>query len=155
MYFTTYPEHNLDAVHAMLMHDATVTGLSDAGAHVSVIFDAVAPTYQLTHWVRDRTRGPRLPLEHMVHRQTLKNARLFGFRDRGSLESGKRADVNVIDFAGLALGELKVHRDLPAGGIRLLQPASGYVGTWVNGVRTRERDADTMARPGRLLRSTG
>ncbi len=153
MYFTNYPDHNLDAVHAMHMHEATVTGLSDAGAHVSVIFDAVAPTYQLTYWARDRARGPRLPLAHVVHRQTLKNATLFGFRDRGSLTAGKRADVNVIDFDGLALGELQVHRDLPAGGVRLLQPASGYMGTWLAGVRTRERDADTGARPGRLLRS--
>lgn len=153
MYFTNYPDHNMDAVYAMHMHDATVTGLSDAGAHVSVIFDAVAPTYSLTHWVRDRSRGPRLPLERVVARQTLKNAELFGFRDRGSLEMGRRADVNVIDFDGLQLGELKVHRDLPAGGIRLLQGASGYVGTWVNGVRTRDHDVDTGARPGRLLRS--
>lgn len=153
MYFTNYPDHNLDAVHDMHMHDATVTGLSDAGAHVSVIFDAVAPTYQLTHWVRDRRRGPRLPLERVVHRQTLKNARLFGFGDRGVLAPGKRADVNVIDFERLALGDLEVHRDLPAGGIRLLQPASGYVGTWVAGVRTRDHDADTGARPGRLRRS--
>ena len=154
MYFTNYSDHNLDAVHDMQLHDVTVSGLSDAGAHVSVIFDAVAPTYQLTHWVRDRSRGPRLPLAHMVHRQTLKNANLFGFHDRGSLEVGKRADVNVIDFDRLALGELQVHRDLPAGGIRLLQPASGYVGTWVHGVRTRDHDGDTGARPGRLLRSS-
>jgi N-acyl-D-aspartate/D-glutamate deacylase len=154
MYFTNYPDHNMDAVHDMHLHPATVTGLSDAGAHVSVIFDAVAPTYNLTHWVRDRSRGPRLPLELVVHRQTLKNAELFGFHDRGSLEIGKRADVNVIDFDGLQLGDLKVHRDLPAGGIRLLQPATGYVGTWVNGVRTRDHDADTGARPGRLLRSS-
>ncbi|HSG88708.1 MAG TPA: amidohydrolase family protein [Pseudomonadales bacterium] len=154
MYFTNYSDHNLDAVHDMQLHDVTVSGLSDAGAHVSVIFDAVAPTYQLTHWVRDRSRGPRLPLAHMVHRQTLKNADLFGFRDRGSLEVGKRADVNVIDFERLELGALEVHRDLPAGGIRLLQPASGYVGTWVAGVRTRDHDRDTGARPGRLLRSS-
>ncbi len=153
MYFTNYPDHNLDAVYDMHMHDATVTGLSDAGAHVSVIFDAVAPTYQLTHWVRDRSRGPRLPLERVVQRQTAKNARLFGFADRGTLEAGKRADVNVIDFDALKLGELQIHRDLPAGGIRLLQGASGYVGTWVNGTRTRDHDTDTGARPGRLLRS--
>jgi N-acyl-D-amino-acid deacylase len=152
MYFTNYPDHNMDAVYDMHMHPATVTGLSDAGAHVSVIFDAVAPTYQLTHWVRDRTRGPRLPLAHVVHRQTLKNAELFGFHDRGSLEAGKRADVNVIDFDALTLGELQVHRDLPAGGTRLLQPASGYVGSWVNGTRTRQQDVDTGARPGRLNR---
>ena len=153
MYFTNYSDFNLDAVHAMQMDDVTVTGLSDAGAHVSVIFDAVAPTYQLTYWVRDRTRGARLPLERVVHRQTLRNARLLGLDDRGALDVGKRADINVIDFERLALGELEVHRDLPAGGTRLLQPATGYVGTWVHGVRTRDHDHDTGARPGRLLRS--
>ncbi len=153
MYFTNYSDYNLDAVHAMQMDDVTVTGLSDAGAHVSVIFDAVAPTYQLTYWVRDRSRGARLPLERVVHRQTLRNARLLGLDDRGALEVGRRADVNVIDFDRLALGELEVHRDLPAGGTRLLQPATGYVGTWVRGARTREYDRDTGARPGRLVRS--
>ena len=153
MYFTNYSDYNLDAVHAMQMHDATVTGLSDAGAHVSVIFDAVAPTYQLSYWARDRSRGPLLPLERVVHRQSLRNAELFGLADRGSLEVGKRADVNIIDFEHLALGELEVHRDLPAGGTRLLQPATGYVATFVNGVRTRDHDRDTGARPGRLIRS--
>ena len=153
MYFTNYSDYNLDAVHAMQMNDVTVTGLSDAGAHVSVIFDAVAPTYQLTHWVRDRSRGARLPLARVVHRQTLRNAELLGLKDRGSLEVGKRADINVIDFERLELGDLEVHRDLPAGGTRLLQPATGYVGTWVHGVRTRENDCDTGARPGRLVRS--
>ena len=153
MYFTNYADSDLDAVYEMHMDDATVSGLSDAGAHVSVIFDAVAPTYNLTHWVKGRTRGPRLPLERVVARQTKRNADLFGFADRGALEVGLRADVNVIDLDGLALGELELRDDLPAGGARLLQPASGYVGTWVNGVRTRDRDRDTGARPGRLLRS--
>lgn len=153
MYFTNYTDYSLDAVYAMQMHDATVTGLSDAGAHVSVIFDAVAPTYQLTYWTRDRKRGPLLPLERVIHRQTLRNAQLFGLQDRGVLEAGKRADVNVIDYTALKLGELEVHKDLPAGGTRLLQPASGYVATLVNGVRTRANDRDTGARPGRLIRS--
>jgi N-acyl-D-aspartate/D-glutamate deacylase len=152
-FFTNYSEYNHDALHEMQMNDLTVSGLSDAGAHVSVIFDAVAPTFLLTHWVRDRQRGPRLPLERVVHRQTQRNAQLFGLHDRGSLEVGKRADVNVIDMARLSLGPLALHRDLPAGGARLLQPARGYVATYVNGVRTRDFDRDTGARPGRLVRS--
>ncbi len=152
-FFANYSDFNHDAIYDMHRHASTVTGLGDAGAHVSVIFDAVAPTFQLTHWVRDRTRGARLPLEHVVHRQTLKNATLFGLSDRGSLEVGKRADLNVIDFRRLSLGKLAVHRDLPAGGIRLLQPASGYLASFVNGVRTRDHDRDTGARPGRLVRS--
>ena len=151
-FFANYTDHNHDAIFQMQQHPATVTGLGDAGAHVSVIFDAVAPTYQLTHWVRDRQRGPRLPLTQVVHKQTLKNAQLFGLHDRGLLAPGKRADLNIIDFQRLTLGKLAVHRDLPAGGARLLQPANGYVGCFVNGVRTRDHDHDTGERPGRLLR---
>jgi N-acyl-D-aspartate/D-glutamate deacylase len=105
------------------------------------------------HWVRDRSRGPRLPIEHIVHKQTNNNASLYGMHDRGSLELGKRADLNLIDFDNLSLGALGVHRDLPAGGSRILQSASGYIATFVNGVRTRENDGDTGARPGRLVRT--
>jgi N-acyl-D-aspartate/D-glutamate deacylase len=138
----------------MLSDPHTVTGLSDAGAHVNLIFDAVAPTYSLVHWVRDRARGERLPLEFVVQKQTQKNAQLYGLGDRGTLEIGKRADFNLIDFENLSLGRIEVHHDLPAGGSRILQSASGYLGTWVNGVRTRANDADTSARPGRLARPT-
>ena len=151
-FFSNYSEWNHDAIHAMQSSELTVTGLSDAGAHVSVIFDAVAPTWQLTHWVRGRTRGPRLPLEQVVHRQTLRNAQLFGLDDRGAIEAGRRADLNLIDLDALRLGPLEVHRDLPAGGARLLQSAHGYLATFVNGVQTRDRDEDTGARPGRLVR---
>ena len=137
----------------MLLHPHTTIGLSDAGAHVNLIFDAVAPTYQLTHWVRDRTRGAKLPIELIVHKQTLSNAELFGVNDRGSISEGKRADLNIIDLENLALGELAVHADLPAGGTRILQSAHGYVNTFVAGVKTRERDQDTGARPGRVIRA--
>ena len=147
---SNYLSGNHDAIHTMLSNPHTVTGLSDAGAHVNLIFDAVAPTYALTHWVRDRSRGERLGLEFMVHKQTSKNAELYGLTDRGTLALGQRADLNLIDFDNLSLGEIQVHRDLPAGGSRILQSASGYLGTWVNGVRTRENDRDTGARPGRL-----
>ncbi len=149
---SNFCSNNHDAIHEMLAHPETVTGLSDAGAHVNLIFDGVAPTYQLTHWARDRDRGERLPLEFVVAKQTQKNAQLYGLNDRGSLEMGKRADINVVDFDNLTLGPLQVLNDLPAGGSRILQPASGYVATFVNGVRTRQNDEDTGARPGRLLR---
>ena len=79
------------------MNQQTVTGLSDAGAHVNMIFDGVAATYQMIHWARDRKRGPLIPLEHLIHKQSYKNANLYGLTDRGSLEIGKRADINVID----------------------------------------------------------
>ena len=136
----------------MIPHPNTTIGLSDAGAHVNLIFDAVGPTYQLTHWVRDRTRGPRFPIELMVHKQTWRNAQLFGLTDRGSLEVGRRADINLFDLDRLGLGRLEVHHDLPAGGSRILQTASGYLNTFVAGVKTREHDQDTGARPGRVIR---
>ncbi len=153
LFFTNYSEHNLDAVREMQMSDTTVTGLSDAGAHVSLIFDAVNPTYQLTYWGRDRNRGEIMPLPHLIHRATAKNAQLFGFDDRGSLEVGKKADINVIDFDNLNLTELSLENHLPAGGGRLLQGAKGYDATIINGIVTRRYDQDTGARPGRLVRS--
>jgi len=139
----SYVEGNHNAIAEMLAHPSTITGLSDAGAHVNLIFDGV-----------DRNRGEKLPLELIVHKQTLNNAELYGFTDRGQIAVGKRADLNLIDHTNLQLGSMKVLSDLPAGGNRILQEASGYIGTWVNGVRTRINDSDTGARPGRLVRSS-
>ena len=137
----------------MITHPNTTIGLSDAGAHVNLIFDAVGPTYQLVHWVRDRSRGIKMPIELMVRKQTHTNAELYGLTDRGSLEVGKRADLNLFDLDRLNLGKLEVHKDLPAGGSRILQSATGYLNTFVAGVKTRENDADTGARPGRVIRA--
>ncbi|MBL6689492.1 MAG: amidohydrolase family protein [Pseudomonadales bacterium] len=153
LFFTNYTDFSLDAVRAMQMDDVTVTGLSDAGAHVSLIFDAVNPTYQLTYWTRDRQRGEKLPLSHVIHRATQRNARLFGFHDRGLLAPGMKADLNVIDYNNLSLGELEIVRDLPAGGTRIMQGARGYLATLIDGVLTRSHDEDTGNRPGRLIRS--
>ena len=149
-----FADGTFSVIEEMLQHPHTTIGLSDAGAHVNLIFDAVAPTYQLTHWVRDRSRGPRLPIELIVHKQTQRNAELFGLHDRGSLEVGKRADLNLFDLQRLQLGRLEVHDDLPAGGSRILQPAQGYLNTFVAGVKTRQNDQDTGARPGRVIRGT-
>ncbi|MGR8950127.1 MAG: N-acyl-D-amino-acid deacylase family protein [Gammaproteobacteria bacterium] len=147
-----YVDGNFDVIEEMLQHPNTTIGLSDAGAHVNLIFDAVNPTYQISHWVRDRSRGRRMPIELIVHKQTLRNAELFGLHDRGSIEVGKRADLNLFDLNKLELGQLEVHNDLPAGGSRILQAVKGYRNTFVNGVKTRENDQDTGARPGRLIR---
>ena len=153
VFFTNFAGHNLDPVREMQMDESTVVGLSDGGAHVGLIFDAVNPTYQLTYWARDRKRGETLPLAHVIHKQTRRNAELFGFMDRGLIAPGMRADVNVIDFDNLKMGEMALHRDLPAGGARLLQPAEGYLATMINGQITRRNGEDTGARPGRLLRA--
>ena len=143
-----------EVIREMLVHPATVTGLSDAGAHVTLICDASMPTTQLTYWARDRHRGERIPLEFLVHKQTARNARLYGLDDRGTLAVGLRADINVIDLDNLSVSPPKAFHDLPAGGTRLIQPVVGYLATMVNGVVTRRHDADTGARPGRLVRST-
>jgi N-acyl-D-aspartate/D-glutamate deacylase len=127
-------------------------GLSDAGAHCGAICDGGMPTFMLTHWVRDRSRGPRLPLEHVVHRQTRQTAELYGLTDRGLVAPGKRADLNVIDFDRLGFDVPKMAFDLPAGGRRLVQRGRGYVAGFVAGVQTVDRDEPTGEMPGRLLR---
>lgn len=143
----------MEVLREMLLDQHTVTGLSDAGAHVTLICDGTMPTTQLTHWTRDRYRGEQIPLEFMVAKQTLRNAKLYGLADRGSLTVGMRADINVIDHANLRVSPPVAHHDLPAGGTRLIQPVQGYLATMCNGVITRRHDADTGARPGRLVRS--
>jgi N-acyl-D-aspartate/D-glutamate deacylase len=119
---------------------------------VGIICDASRPTFMLTHWTRDRTRGDRLPLEWVVKKQTHDTARMYGLGDRGTLEAGMLADLNVIDYDGLELGDPYVEADLPAGGRRLLQRAAGYAYTIKSGTVTFADGEDTGARPGRLLR---
>ncbi len=150
--FFNYSYGNHDAVREMLLHPAAVSGLSDGGAHCFLICDASIPTFLLTHWARDRTRGPKLPLEYVVKKQTSDTAELFGLSDRGVIAEGKRADLNVIDFDRLTLHMPRMAHDLPAGGARLLQDADGYVATVVRGEVTRRHGVDTGARPGCLLR---
>jgi N-acyl-D-aspartate/D-glutamate deacylase len=144
----------LDVCREMLLDDNTVTGLGDAGAHVSLISDCSASTFHLTHWARDRSRGERLPIELLVHKLSGGNADLYGFADRGTIVEGKRADLNVIDLQNLRICPPELHHDLPTGASRILQPAHGYLATLVNGDLTRRDDSDTGARPGRLLRGS-
>lgn len=151
--FTNYAQGSEDHLAEMISHPDTIIGLSDAGAHVRFICDASAPTYLLTHWVRDRSRGARLPIETVVQKQTSGTAAAVGLTDRGTIEAGKKADLNVIDLDHLALAPPRSVADLPAGGRRILQDASGYVATIVSGVVTRRNDRDTGARPGRLVRA--
>ena len=127
-------------------------GLSDGGAHCNLICDASFPTFLLTHWARDRHRGDKLPLEFMVRKQSRDTAQLFGLTDRGTIELGKKADINVIDMNALKLLPARMAYDLPAGGQRLVQGASGYTATIVSGTVTRRNGVDTGARPGRLVR---
>ncbi|MEP6967476.1 MAG: amidohydrolase family protein [Pseudomonadota bacterium] len=150
--FLNYAEGSLDAVHAMIAHPHSVPGLSDGGAHVGMICDGSFPTSMITHWTRDRTRGPKLALEAVVRMQTRDTARTVGLHDRGLIAPGYRADLNVIDHEGLTLHAPQVAHDLPAGGRRLIQKASGYVATIVAGQVTYRDGEPTGALPGRLLR---
>ena len=150
--FYNYFYGNHDAIREMLMHPAGVVGLSDGGAHCGMICDASYSTFLLTHWARDRHRGEKLPLEYLVRKQSHDTAQLFGLTDRGVIAVGKKADINVIDLDALTLHAPRMAYDLPAGGHRLVQGASGYTATVVNGVITRRDGVDTGARPGRLVR---
>ncbi|PHY13693.1 amidohydrolase [Caulobacter sp. B11] len=152
--FLNYADGSLDPSFAMLNHRDTVPGLSDGGAHVGMICDGSFPTSNLTHWTRDRTRGPRIALETMVAMQTRDTAMTVGLMDRGLIAPGYRADLNVIDYEGLSLEAPSVAYDLPAGGRRLTQKAQGYVATIVGGVVTYRDGDPTGALPGRLVRGS-
>ena len=149
----SYVDGDHEAIREMITHPATVMGLSDGGAHCGLICDASMPTYLLTHWARDRHRGPKLSLEAAVRLQTSRTATVFGLHDRGELVPGKRADINLIDLDALCLHEPEMVFDLPAGGRRLIQRADGYVATFVRGQQTFAQGAPTGERPGRLVRA--
>ena len=148
-----YLRGSLDTVRAMLEHPQALHALSDAGAHVGTVCDASFPTSLLAYWTRDRTRGPRLPLEQSVAMLTSRNARHMGLNDRGVLQVGMRADINVIDYARLGALKPEIVRDLPAGGRRFVQKARGYVATLVNGEVVCAEGAITQARPGKWKRA--
>jgi len=143
---------DLDVVREMNLAPGTLPGLSDGGAHCGVICDASFPTYMLTHWVRDRQRGERLPLEYVVQRQCRDTARHVGLHDRGTLEPGMLADLNVIDHDNLTLRAPEMVFDLPAGGRRLVQRAEGYRATIKRGQVIYRDGEPTGALPGQLIR---
>lgn len=152
--FLNYADGNLDPSYAMLSHRDTVPGLSDGGAHVGMICDGSFPTSMLTHWTRDRTRGPKLALQDVIKMQTRDTAQAVGLEDRGLIATGWRADLNVIDYDNLTLLAPSVAYDLPAGGRRLVQKARGYVATIVAGQITYRDGEPTGALPGRLVRGS-
>jgi len=155
--FLFFPMHNyvegsLDNVRTMLANPNTLSALSDGGAHVGAICDVSLPTFMLTHWCRDRTRGPRFGLAETIRSQTKDTAEAVGLNDRGVIAPGYLADLNVIDFDRLKLKVPYMVYDLPTGARRLMQDADGYVATLKSGrVIYREGQA-TGALPGRLIR---
>ena len=150
--FLNYASGSLDHAREMMRHPNTIPGLSDGGAHVGMICDGSFPTYNLAYWTRDRVRGERLSVEEVIQRQCAGTAEAMGLHDRGRIEPGLRADLNVIDYDRLKVLPPEVAYDLPAGGRRLIQKAEGYVATIVGGEITYRDGEPTGALPGRLVR---
>lgn len=147
-----YAAGNLDDVREMILSEHSMFGLSDAGAHCNVISDGTFPTTAITHWTRDRSRGEQIDLEYVVHQQTQRTAAHVGWNDRGVVAPGYLADLNIIDHEGLGLHPPHLVADLPAGGTRLMQSATGYVATIKRGRVTVDNGVLTGDRPGRLQR---
>jgi N-acyl-D-aspartate/D-glutamate deacylase len=146
-----YRDGNLNFLEDLQAANDTVNSLSDGGAHCGTICDAASPTFMLQHWVRDRD-GNRIALEQAVKRQCRDTALLYGLDDRGLLEPGFLADLNIIDMEALKLGKPWLAFDLPAGGKRLLQKAEGYVATVKSGKVTFRNGDWTGAVPGGVIR---
>ena len=147
-----YSTNDYTAIEETLRHPQTGISLADGGAHVGAICDGGTPTFMLTHWARDRTRGPKLPIEEIIRIQMKDTAEQYGLYDRGVLAPGMKADLNVIDFENLSFTHPEMRFDLPAGGRRLWQGAKGYRATVLSGVVVAENDEPTGELPGRLIR---
>ena len=153
--FANYAQNNLDCCRDMILHKDTVMGLGDGGAHVGTICDASFITSLITHWGRDRVRGEKIDLPTLIKCQSRDTARAVDLTDRGTLEPGMKADVNIIDFENLSVRLPEIVNDLPAGGARLQQRADGYLMTIVNGEPTYIEGEETDSLPGRLVRKIG
>ena len=144
-----YLDGSLNDTYQMLQHPNALMGLGDGGAHVGTVCDASNTTTLLAHWGLQRTRGPRLPLPFLVNMMTERAARFMGLNDRGVVAVGKKADLNLLNLNQLGLELPRIVHDLPRGGRRMLQGASGYVATWVTGQKVVDQGRITAARPGR------
>ena len=130
----------------------TLMGLGDGGAHVGLISDGSFTTYLLSHWGRDRAQG-KMSVATLIKMQCADNAAFIGLHDRGKIEVGLKADINVIDFDQLMVDAPEIVYDLPAGGKRLMQRAQGYTATIVSGKVVTQDGVHTGELPGRLVRS--
>ena len=148
--FANYASGDLRVCQEMLEDPNSIMGLGDGGAHVGFILDAGFQTWMLTYWVKERGV---MELSEAVRRMTSDTADVMGLADRGRIEMGLRADLNVIDMDKIAFGSPYVAHDLPNGGKRLMQKATGYDHTIVAGQTVYRDGVDTGARPGRLVRS--
>ena len=150
--FTPYEKYKLDFVEQAYQLKSSVAGGSDGGAHCGLICDASMPTTNISHWGRDREAGRKLPLEMLIKKQTKDTAETFGLFDRGEIKSGMLADINIIDFDKLNVGHPTMIHDLPLGGRRLVQDATGYIATIKNGQVVSENGKANGVLPGKLIR---
>ena len=151
--FGNWPNDSLDHMFELFDDPHAVMGLGDGGAHYGLVCDSSYPTFVLTHWARDRA-GRKLSIGQAVRAMTAQPAAILGFDDRGVIAPGYKADINVIDLAALTLHGPEIVDDLPGGGRRLDQRATGYRCTLVSGVEIARDDQPTGALPGRLVRGT-
>ena len=150
--FTPYENYKLNFVEQAYGLKSSVAGGSDGGAHCGLICDASMPTTNLSHWARDREAGKKFPLEMLVKKQTKDTAETFGLFDRGEIKPGMLADINIIDFDNLNVSHPKMIHDLPLGGKRLVQNATGYIATIKRGHIVSENGTATGILPGNLIR---
>jgi N-acyl-D-aspartate/D-glutamate deacylase len=150
--FTPYENYKLDFVEQAYELKSSVAGGSDGGAHCGLICDASMPTTNLSHWARDRKAGKKFPLEMLIRKQTKDTAETFGLFDRGEIKPGMLADINIIDFEKLNVSHPKMIHDLPLGGRRLVQDATGYLATIKSGEIISENGKATGLLPGNLIR---
>ena len=149
--FAPYPDHNLD-FYKMIMEFDNEPRNSDGGAHCGLICDASMPTWNISHWTKDRVKGDKIPLEFLVRKQTKETAETFGLMDRGQIKEGYMADINIIDHDKLCVYKPEMVHDLPTGSRRIIQKAGGYIATIKSGVVTFKNDEATGELPGTLIR---
>jgi N-acyl-D-aspartate/D-glutamate deacylase len=152
LYFpaVNYADNSTAAVEVMLAHKDTLLGLGDGGAHCGLICDASLTTFMLQRW--SNARAGHIPVEQVIKRLTSETAAAVGLNDRGLIAPGFRGDINVIDIERIAVGRPEMVRDLPNGGARIGQRATGFVATTVAGQITYREGVPTGALPGRLIR---
>ena len=141
---------NLGALENLIRTEWAMPGLGDAGAHVSQMIDSGWSTFILSHWHRD---SGVYPIEEAVRRISAVPARVLGLANRGTLEVGKRADVNVFDIGRLEERMPEIVHDFPFGAPRFIQRAVGYHATVCNGTVVLRDDELTGECAGRVLRS--
>ncbi len=141
---------SLQACGDLISSQRCLPGLGDAGAHVGQIMDAGWTSFVLSHWVRE---AGLFTLEEAIRRLSAAPARIMGLTDRGTVEVGKRADLNVIDPDHVSELFPEYVRDFPGGAGRFIQRARGYRATLCNGQVILEDDEHTGVRAGSIIRS--